>query len=44
MKRQPAEVDRPAPDIDLPRAGGGRWRLADHRGRPVMLVFHRHLA
>ena len=33
-----------APDVDLPDDQGGRWRLADHRGRPVVLIFHRHLA
>ena len=33
-----------APEIDLPDADGGRWRLSDHLGRPVVLIFHRHLA
>jgi acyl-coenzyme A thioesterase PaaI-like protein len=33
-----------APDLALPDADGGTWRLSDHRGRPVLLVFHRHLA
>ena len=33
-----------APAIDLPTHDGGRWRLADHRGQPVVLVFHRHRA
>lgn len=33
-----------APDIDLVDEQGGRWRLSDHRGRPVLLIFHRHLA
>lgn len=33
-----------APDIDLPRVRGGRWKLSDQRGHPVLLVFHRHLA
>jgi peroxiredoxin len=33
-----------APDLVLPDAEGGTWRLADHRGRPVVLIFHRHLA
>jgi peroxiredoxin len=36
--------DDPAPEIDLPDDQGGRWRLADHRGHPVVLIFHRHLA
>ena len=33
-----------APAIDLPDHRGGRWCLADHAGRPVLLVFHRHFA
>jgi peroxiredoxin len=40
----PVNPGDPAPDVDLPDAGGGRWRLGDHRGRPVVLVFSRHLA
>jgi peroxiredoxin len=38
---EPGDV---APDIDLPDDEGRRWRLRDHRGRPVVLIFHRHLA
>lgn len=41
MSMQPGDG---APDVDLPDDQGGRWRLADHRGRPVLLIFHRHLA
>ncbi len=37
-------IGKPAPEIELPQVGGGEWRLSDHRGRPVLLVFHRHLA
>jgi peroxiredoxin len=33
-----------APELDLPDDHGGRWRLSEQRGRPVVLVFHRHLA
>jgi peroxiredoxin len=33
-----------APEFALPDDGGGCWRLSDHRGRPVLLIFHRHLA
>jgi peroxiredoxin len=33
-----------APEIDLPDDEGGRWRLSEQRGRPVTLIFHRHLA
>jgi len=32
------------PEVDLPDDEGGRWRLSEHRGRPVTLIFHRHLA
>lgn len=39
---RPAAGD-PAPEIELPTPDGGRWRLSDARGRPVVLVFHRHL-
>jgi peroxiredoxin len=38
------EVGDRAPPIDLPKSDGERWRLADHAGRPVLLIFHRHLA
>ena len=40
----PVEVGDEAPGIELPDHDGNRWRLADHRGRPVVLLFHRHLA
>ncbi len=40
----PPNVGDPAPPVDLPDDAGRRWRLADHLGRPVVLVFHRHLA
>ena len=33
-----------APDMTLPDHDGRVWRLSDHRGRPVVLLFHRHLA
>jgi peroxiredoxin len=32
------------PDFELPDHEGSPWRLGDHRGRPVVLVLHRHLA
>ena len=39
-----AAVGDPAPEIELESAGGETWRLREHRGRPVVLIFHRHLA
>ncbi|MEL6892117.1 MAG: hypothetical protein AAFP84_11010 [Actinomycetota bacterium] len=36
-------VGAAAPDVDLPTDTGGRWRLADHRGRTVIAIFHRHI-
>jgi hypothetical protein len=29
----------PAPDFELPRVGGGRLRLSELRGKPVLLHF-----
>ncbi len=37
-------LDDIAPPVDLPDDHGRQWRLSDHRGRPVVLIFHRHLA
>ena len=39
-----AGVGDPAPAFELPDHDGGTWRLEDHRGSPVVLIFHRHLA
>ncbi len=41
-------IDRPrvgaaAPDIELANVDGSPWRLADHRDRFVVLIFHRHI-
>lgn len=36
-------VGTEAPDFALPTDTGETWRLSEHRGRPVVLVFHRHL-
>jgi peroxiredoxin len=36
-------VGGPAPLIELPAHDGTTWRLGDHLGRPVVLIFHRHL-
>lgn len=33
----------PAPDFTLDAVGGGRVSLRDFRGRPVLLIFLRHL-
>ena len=33
---KPGEV---APDFDLPTVDGGRFRLSEHRGRPVLFKF-----
>lgn len=32
-----------APDFDLPDHDGDPWRLQEHRGRNVIVIFHRHL-
>jgi peroxiredoxin len=34
----------PVPDVVLRDDTGSPWRLSDHRGHPVVLIFHRHLA
>ena len=37
-------VGDPVPDLELIDHAGATWRVSDHRGRPVVLVLHRHLA
>lgn len=32
------------PDVALVDHEGDPWRFSDHRGRPLLLVLHRHLA
>lgn len=32
-----------APDFTLPTDRGDAWRLSEHRGAPLILMFHRHL-
>ena len=32
-----------APDFALHTDRGEEWRLSDHRGGPLILMFHRHL-
>jgi peroxiredoxin len=39
-----AEIGETAPAIDLPDELNARWRLSEQRGRPVVVIFHRHLA
>jgi thioredoxin-dependent peroxiredoxin len=34
------DVGQPAPDFDLPTDGGGRVRLADFKGKPLVLYFY----
>ena len=34
------EAGQPAPDFDLPADGGGRVRLANFKGRPLVLYFY----
>ncbi|MEM7274108.1 MAG: hypothetical protein AAF547_13570 [Actinomycetota bacterium] len=36
-------MDERAVDEPAAQRGEGRWRLADHRGRTVVLIFHRHI-
>lgn len=36
-------VGSPAPPISAVHADGTPWRLADHHGRHVILIFHRHI-
>lgn len=35
-------VGDPAPDLDLIDDRDESWSVHAHRGRPVVLVFHRH--
>lgn len=36
-------IGDPIDDFTLPDHTGRPWRLGAHRGRPVLLIFHRHL-
>lgn len=36
---RPWDARKPVPRLDLARAGGGRWRLAEQRGRVVVANF-----
>ena len=35
-----ANVNQPAPDFTLPDGNGAEWRLADNRGKVVVLLFY----
>ena len=35
-----AAVNKPAPDFTLKDGNGGEWRLSDHRGKVVVLLFY----
>ncbi|MGY9074838.1 MAG: hypothetical protein ACKVHU_18030 [Acidimicrobiales bacterium] len=36
-------IGQPAPTLELAAHDATTWRLADHVGVPVLLIFHRHL-
>ncbi len=36
-------VGAEAPDFALPTDTGEIWRLSEHLGTPLILMFHRHL-
>ena len=37
------QLGHPAPDFELADSAGGVWSLREQRGRPVILIFHRHI-
>jgi cytochrome oxidase Cu insertion factor (SCO1/SenC/PrrC family) len=41
VRSGPPQVGQPAPDFTLERSDGKPWRLADQRGKEVLLVFFR---
>ena len=34
------KINEPAPDFSLPDGDGNQWRLSDHRGKVVVLLFY----
>lgn len=34
------KTNEPAPDFSLPDGNGGQWRLSNHRGKVVVLLFY----
>ncbi|MEM7093810.1 MAG: hypothetical protein AAF567_12470 [Actinomycetota bacterium] len=41
MARPP--IGSHAPAIELSTHAGRSWSLAEHRGRTVLIIFHRHI-
>ena len=41
---QPLAIGDPLPDVELLDHDGEPWRPAHERGRPLVLILHRHLA
>lgn len=44
MTRAPLRVGDALPDVELVDHDGRPWRPSRFRGRPLVLVLHRHLA
>lgn len=40
----PLRLGEVVPDVDLVDHRGAPFRFSEHRGRPLLLVLHRHLA
>lgn len=40
MAAQTNLLNQPAPDFSLPDGNGEQWRLSDHRGKVVVLLFY----
>jgi peroxiredoxin Q/BCP len=40
MSKENLPLGTPAPDISLPDSDGKPWRLSDHRGKVVVLLFY----
>ena len=40
MSKEDAQVGEPAPEFTLPDGDGNEWRLADHHGKVVVLLFY----
>jgi peroxiredoxin len=43
MNEHPIRPGHAIDDFALTDDRGSTWRLSDHRGRPTLLIFHRHL-